>query len=102
MVERTALEERVEHIQNDVAEIKKDIRRLDDKIDGLGNELRNKIDDLGNELRNRIDVVRTEIASLALKVTASENAILKLMIRVVIGAVGTASAIAFGVAKLVN
>jgi hypothetical protein len=80
MAERTALEERVEHIQNDVADLKKDIRRLDEKID--------RLDD--------------KIGAVLSKVCAVEISFLKWIVGTAIAATGVTSAIVFGIAKLVN
>jgi uncharacterized protein YoxC len=45
MEEREAkLEANVEHIRSDVSDIKTDVRRLNDKIDGVNRDLSGKID----------------------------------------------------------
>jgi predicted nuclease with TOPRIM domain len=44
------LEVNVEHIQKDVSEMKVDIRRLNDKIDGVDQRLTGKIDSLKDAL----------------------------------------------------
>jgi len=92
--ERTALEERVEHIQSDVTQLKQDVRRLDDKIGGVQadvNSLRKELGDFKADVARQFGEVRTLIAQLESK-----------MIRWTIGAIGVASSIAFGLAKLVH
>jgi hypothetical protein len=49
------LEVHVEHIQADVADTKIEIRRLNDKVDGLGETLSAKIDDVNQTLSAKID-----------------------------------------------
>jgi septation ring formation regulator EzrA len=44
------LESSVEHIQSDVSEMKVDIRRLNDKIDGVDHRLSGKIDSLKDSI----------------------------------------------------
>jgi flagellar motility protein MotE (MotC chaperone) len=39
MQERTALEERVDHMQRDITELKADFRRLDAKVDAVKDDL---------------------------------------------------------------
>jgi chromosome segregation ATPase len=54
--ERVArLEEKVEHIQSDVSEIKRDLRRLNDKVDDVDKRLGAKIDDVDKRLNAKID-----------------------------------------------
>jgi len=54
--ERVArLEVNVEHIQKDVSDMKVDIRRLNDKIDGFDQRLTAKIDGLEQKLTVKID-----------------------------------------------
>ena len=116
MAERSVLDERVEHIQNDVTEMKKDIRRLDDRIDAVRVEVANVRTDLTaaigtvrtelaglrSEMKESIGEVKTQIASILGTVKASENALIKWMTGIVLSAIGVASAIAFGIAKLVH
>lgn len=54
MAERTVLDEKVDHIQSDVSEMKKDIRRLDDKIDAVRREIL--------DVRVKIGNVRVDMA----------------------------------------
>ena len=98
MAERTVLDERVEHIQNDVTEMKKDIRRLDEKIDAVRADVAN----LRSEVKESIGEVKTQIASILGTTKASEIALIKWMTGIVLSAIGVASAIAFGIAKLVS
>jgi len=59
--ERVArLEANVEHIQKDVSDMKIDIRRLNDKIDGVGQKLSAKIDS-----------VKDSVTALALRMEKS-------------------------------
>ena len=51
------LEVNVEHIQKDVSEMKVDIRRLNDKIDGIDEKLTAKIDAVDEKLTAKIDGV---------------------------------------------
>jgi predicted nucleic acid-binding Zn-ribbon protein len=51
------LEVNVEHIQKDVSEMKVDIRRLNDKIDGIDQKLTAKIDAVDEKLTAKIDGV---------------------------------------------
>src|SRR4051812_32525134 len=51
------LEVNVEHIQKDVSEMKVDIRRLNDKMDGIDEKLTAKIDGVEQRLTAKIDGV---------------------------------------------
>jgi hypothetical protein len=51
------LEAHVEHIQVDVADTKIEVRRLNDKVDGLGQQMLAKIDDVNQTLSAKIDTV---------------------------------------------
>jgi hypothetical protein len=51
------LESNVEHIQSDVSEMKVDIRRLNDKFDGMDQRLCAKIDGVDQKLSAKIDAV---------------------------------------------
>jgi predicted RNase H-like nuclease (RuvC/YqgF family) len=65
--ERVArLETNVEHIQKDVSEMKIDIRRLGDKIDGVDQKLSAKIDGVDQKLSVRIDSVKDLVTALAI------------------------------------
>ena len=70
------LEERTEHIQRDVAEIKGDIRRIDSKLDAFK------------------DSVDARFAALMEKISSIEASMIKWMIGTVIAAVTSAFAIA--------
>lgn len=52
---KTALEERVEHIQSDVSGIRKDLRRIEDKVDDNYQRLDEKIDTNCRRLDEKID-----------------------------------------------
>jgi predicted nucleic acid-binding Zn-ribbon protein len=65
MAERVAkLEANVEHIRSDVSDIKTDVRRLNDKIDGVNKDLSGKIDGVNRDLSGKIDTVIQAIADL--------------------------------------
>jgi len=49
------LETNVEHIQSDISDMKVDIRRLNDKVDGIDQKLTAKIDGLDEKLTTKID-----------------------------------------------
>jgi peptidoglycan hydrolase CwlO-like protein len=70
------LEERTEHIQKEVSEIKGDIRRLDAKVDG----------------------VKDSITKLAVKIGSMETT----MVKWTIGTLIAALTLAFGVSKFFN
>jgi uncharacterized protein YoxC len=57
------LEAHVEHIQADVADTKIEIRRLNDKVDGLGEKLTAKIDDVNQTLSAKIDDVNQSLSA---------------------------------------
>jgi predicted nucleic acid-binding Zn-ribbon protein len=65
MEERVAkLEANVEHIRSDVSDIKTDVRRLNDKIDGVNKDLSGKIDGVNKDLSGKFDIVIQAIADL--------------------------------------
>jgi hypothetical protein len=53
----TRLESSVEYIQSDVAEIKTDLRRLNDKLEGVDQKLSDKIDSVDQRLSAKIDAL---------------------------------------------
>jgi chromosome segregation ATPase len=57
------LEVNVEHIQKDVSEMKVDIRRLNDKIDGVDQKLTAKIDGVEQRLTAKIDAVDQKLTA---------------------------------------
>ncbi len=57
------LEINVEHIQQDVSEMKIDIRRLGDRIDAVDHKLTAKIDDVDHKLTAKIDDVEHKLTS---------------------------------------
>jgi peptidoglycan hydrolase CwlO-like protein len=70
-VQVARLESDVQHILTDVADIKVELRRtndrldkLDAKIDGVDNSLNAKIDGLDKRLTDKIDGVRQELSSM--------------------------------------
>jgi DNA anti-recombination protein RmuC len=73
------LEAHVEHIQADVSDTKVDIRRLNDKVDGLDQKLCAKIEDVKQMLTTRIDDVNqtltAKIEALDQKLTAKIEAL---------------------------
>jgi hypothetical protein len=78
------LESSVEHIQSDVSEMKVDIRRLNDKIDGVDQKLCVKIDSLDQrlcakidggdqKLSDKIDSLKDQVSGLALTMEKSNS-----------------------------
>ena len=57
------LEVNVEHIQKDVSEMKVDIRRLNDKMDGIDEKLTAKIDAVDQKLTAKIDGVEQRLTA---------------------------------------
>jgi DNA anti-recombination protein RmuC len=57
------LEAHVEHIQADVADTKIEVRRLNDKLDGLNQTLSAKIDNVHQTLLARIDDVNKTLSA---------------------------------------
>jgi chromosome segregation ATPase len=57
------LELNVEHIQSDVAEMKADLRRLNDKVDGVDQRLSAKIDGGDQKLSDKIDGVEQKLSA---------------------------------------
>ena len=51
------LEAHVEHIRTDISDLKVDVRRLNDKIDGVDKRLCDKIDEVDKRLSGKIDEV---------------------------------------------
>jgi uncharacterized coiled-coil protein SlyX len=65
--ERVArLEINVEHIQKDVSDMKIDIRRLGDKMDGVDQKLTAKIDGVDQRLTGKIDSLKDVVTALAI------------------------------------
>jgi predicted nucleic acid-binding Zn-ribbon protein len=63
MEERVAkLEANIEHIRSDVSDIKTDVRRLNDKIDGVNKDLSGKIDAVNKDLSGKIDTVNKDLS----------------------------------------
>ena len=60
------LESSVEHIQSDVSEMKVDIRRLNDKIDGMDQRLCVKIEGGDQKLSDKFDSLKDLIAAQSL------------------------------------
>jgi hypothetical protein len=61
------LEAHVEHIRADVADTKIEVRRLNDKVDGLGQKMSDKTDAVDQRLSAKIDEGKDALASLALR-----------------------------------
>ena len=75
--QKTILEERVDHIRSDVADIKKDVRRLDEKVDAIRLELTAEMKAMGSKhegdvrdlrednklLREKIDTVSAHLGA---------------------------------------
>ncbi len=64
--------------------------------------VRTELAALRSDVKESVGEVRTQIASILGTVKASENALIKWMTGIVLSAIGVASAIAFGIAKLVH
>jgi hypothetical protein len=63
--ERTArLEANVEHMRSDISDIKIDVRRINDKIDGINRDLTGKIDGVDQKLTTKFDSLIQAIAEL--------------------------------------
>jgi uncharacterized coiled-coil protein SlyX len=77
------LEERTEHIQGDVAEVKGDLRRLDVKLDAV---------------KDLVVSLAEKVAAFDGKLSAMEVSIIKWMV----GTVIAAAALAFAIAKFVS
>jgi uncharacterized coiled-coil protein SlyX len=88
MAEQAVLEERIEHIQKDVAEIKQDIRRVDGKVDQVAKDLAA----VETKLTAAIGSVKAEL-------TATLISLVKWMIGSIIAGMGLVCTIAFGIAK---
>jgi septal ring factor EnvC (AmiA/AmiB activator) len=121
MAEQAVLEERIEHIQKDVAEMKQDIRRVDGKVDQVARDVANLRTDmtaaigaLDTKFAAAIGTLETKLTeamgSMKTELTAAIGAadtrhaetlvsLIKWMIGTMIAGVAAASAIAFGVAK---
>jgi len=70
--ERVArLEANVEHIQKDVSDMKIDIRRLGDKIDGVDQKLSAKIDGVDQKLSAKTESVKDLVTTLAINMEKS-------------------------------
>ena len=57
------LEAHVEHIKADVADTKIEVRRLNDKVDGVGQQMLAKIDNVNQTLSGKIDTVNQTSAA---------------------------------------
>ena len=70
--ERVAvLEANIDHIRSDISEMKTDIRKLNEKIDGVDQKLNSKIDSVKQELTAKIEAVKDGLANLALSMEKS-------------------------------
>jgi hypothetical protein len=58
------VEVQLEHVQADVSEMKVEVRRLGDKIDGVGQKLTDKIDGVDHKLTGKIDGLVQAISDL--------------------------------------
>lgn len=64
----TRLEVNVEHITSDVADLKSEVRRVNDKIDGAEQRLSDKIDAVDKKQSARSDSLAEALAKLTLTV----------------------------------
>ena len=60
------IESDVQHIKADTADLRVELRRTNDKIDGVRDELTKKIDDFHKELTGKIDSLKDTLHSLTL------------------------------------
>src|SRR5882762_7024009 len=58
------LEEKVDHIQSDVSDLKVEVRRLGEKIDRNDQKLTAKIDAVDQKLTSKIDAILEKIVGL--------------------------------------
>jgi predicted nucleic acid-binding Zn-ribbon protein len=63
------LETHTEHIQSDIADIKIDLRRLDDKIGRVDEKLTAKFDAVDQRLTAKFDAVESKIEAVDLRLT---------------------------------
>jgi chromosome segregation ATPase len=68
---KTLLEERIDHVRSDVADIKKDVRRIDEKMDGVRRELTAEIKAVGSKLEGDIRDLREDNKLLREKIDAN-------------------------------
>jgi len=76
MEERVAvLEANIGHIRSDIYELKTDLRKLNEKVDGVDQKLTAKIEGVDQRLTAKIDAVKDGLASLALTMEKSFSAL---------------------------
>ena len=100
--QRTALEERVDHIQKDVGELKTDVRRIESKFDAKFGELSKSLSEHRLETEKSFGALRlelrTEVGSLRSDMKAMHASLVKWMVATLLG---TAS-VAIGVAAFLK
>jgi predicted nucleic acid-binding Zn-ribbon protein len=69
--QKTILEERVEHIQSDIADIKQDVRRIDERLDTVRRELTADMKAMGSKLDGDIRDLREDNKLLREKIDAN-------------------------------
>jgi hypothetical protein len=72
------LEAHVEHIRADVADTKIEVRRLNDKVDGLGQSMSAKTDGVNQTLSGKIDAVDRRLSA---KIDEGKDALANLALR---------------------
>src|SRR6266581_2716413 len=65
------LEANVENVQKDVSDMRIDIRRLGDKIDGVDQKLSAKIDGVDQKLSAKVESVKDSVTTLAINMEKS-------------------------------
>lgn len=97
MHERTVIEEKVDHLQKDVTEIKADVRRLDGKIDAVSASLsehrletEKSIGKLRDETKDSIAALRNEMKESFAKLHGNHTSQIAWTVSTVIAAAGAA------------
>jgi archaellum component FlaC len=115
-IEHAVLEERVDHIQGEVAELKQAVQRVDAKVDNVHadlNRLRNEsgdfkakvandFGDLKTQMATQFGEVKAEMASQFGELKAQMKALEVSMIRWMIGTMVSATTLAVTIAKLLH
>jgi peptidoglycan hydrolase CwlO-like protein len=89
--ERTVLEERVDHIQRDVTDLKETARRVDEKVDKVQAEL--------SDFKTK---VATDLGDIKAQIKGLEASMIRWMISLFVTSAGVASGVAFGLVKLLH
>jgi len=103
--ERTVLEERVDHIQGKVVELKEAVRQVDQKVDNVQadvNRLRSEVGDFKAKVANDFGDLKSHMATQFGELKAQIKGLEASMIKWMIGTVITATSLAVAVVKLVH